>query len=206
MEMSRTGQPPFHRPLAREGGFTMIELLIVMLILAVVLAALTTTFVAASNAQLDLTSRFQAQQQGRIALDSLRQDVHCAISATVVGDTSLSPVFVAPGTAPVPSLTLNLGAAGVCQSGSGNVTWCTRPGTVTARWTLYRIAGAVCTTTGGALVADFLTTPYLFTPTAQSATSLAVVHVSLPVQVQPNQPTTIYRLDDDLVLRNSSRS
>ena len=39
---------------------------------------MTTLFVSASNAQVDQTNRFEAQQEARLALDSLRREIHCA--------------------------------------------------------------------------------------------------------------------------------
>ena len=45
---------------------------------AIVVGALTQLFVSASNAQVDMTRRFEAQQEMRLALDKLRREIHCA--------------------------------------------------------------------------------------------------------------------------------
>ena len=66
---------------ARRAGFSLIELLVVMVILGVVLAGLTTAFVSGSKAETDLNRRFQAQQQARLALNRIRWDIHCASAA-----------------------------------------------------------------------------------------------------------------------------
>ncbi|HEY2935179.1 MAG TPA: prepilin-type N-terminal cleavage/methylation domain-containing protein, partial [Gaiellaceae bacterium] len=63
--------------LRAEGGFTLVELLTVTVILTIVLTGLTTLFVQGSNAELDMNNRFQAQLNARLALDRLRRDLHC---------------------------------------------------------------------------------------------------------------------------------
>ena len=51
-------------------------------ILAIVIGALTQLFVSGTNAQVDLTRRFEAQQDARLALDALRREIHCASGVT----------------------------------------------------------------------------------------------------------------------------
>ena len=67
--------------LAESGGYSLSEMLVVLAILGIVLAALVQLFVSASNAQLDMNNRFQAQQNARLALDKLRREIHCASAA-----------------------------------------------------------------------------------------------------------------------------
>jgi hypothetical protein len=45
-----------------------------------------------------------------------------------------------------------------------------------------------------------------FNYTAQSTTSLAKLHVDIPVNIKPSKSVELYDLVDDLVLRNSTRS
>ena len=52
--------------MTNEGGYTLVEMLVVMAILGVVISGLTTIFVSGSHAELDLNRRFQAQQQARL--------------------------------------------------------------------------------------------------------------------------------------------
>ena len=68
--------------LSDESGFTLTEMLVVLVILGVVLAALTQLFVSASRTEVDQTRRFQAQQEARLALDALRREIHCANAVT----------------------------------------------------------------------------------------------------------------------------
>ena len=76
------------RRLGRERGYSLVEMLIVMSILGVVMGSLTTVFVQASNAEFDMNARFQAQLTGRLALDKMRREVHCASVATPTGSSS----------------------------------------------------------------------------------------------------------------------
>jgi prepilin-type N-terminal cleavage/methylation domain-containing protein len=180
-----------------ERGYSLIEMLIVLSIMSVVMGALTTVFVHASNAELDMNNRFQAQQEARLALDKMRREVHCGSVATPAGQSS--------------SVTLTLPT--YCKTGSGSITWCTR-NVSTNRYALYRVAGSTCT--GGVKWADYLVptssapvcsgTLCIFTYTAQSTTSLAKLHVDFPVNIKPAKSTELYELADDIVLRNSTRS
>ena len=172
--------------IARENGYTVVELLIVMVILASVMGSLTTLFVHASNAQLDLNNRFQAQQTARLALDKLRRETHCASQASVATSSSVT-------------LTL----ASYCPTGNGSVTWCTVGSG--SRFGLYRKAGATCDA-AGVKWADYLTTGAVFAYTAQSPTSLAKLRIDFPINLKPSKSVESYELVDEIVLRNSVRS
>lgn len=188
------------RRLRRQAGFTMVEMLTVLLILGVVMGGLTTVFTSATNAEADMNNRFRAQQTARLALDKLRREVHCASSATPAGTTTSAVVLTLPT---------------YCKTYSGNtsVTWCTRS-VATNRYALYRVDGTVCT--GGIKWADYLVPTStatvcsgalcVFNFTAQSTSSLAKLHVDFPVNPKPARSAATYELIDDLVLRNSSRA
>jgi prepilin-type N-terminal cleavage/methylation domain-containing protein len=68
--------------LVESGGYSLSEMIVVMAILGIVLAALVQLFVSASHAQVDMNNRFQAQQNARLALDGLRREIHCASAVT----------------------------------------------------------------------------------------------------------------------------
>jgi prepilin-type N-terminal cleavage/methylation domain-containing protein len=194
------------RALGRERGYTLVEMLITLVIMGVVMGALTTVFVQASNAEQDMNNRFQAQQQARLALDTMRREVHCANVATPNGSSSSVTITL-------PSWTNPDGTTGHCKTGSGSVTWCTRS-VATNRYALYRVAGATCS--GGVKWADYLVPSStatacsgalcIFNYTPQSTTSLAKLHVDFPVNIKPLKSVELYELVDDIVLRNSSRS
>jgi prepilin-type N-terminal cleavage/methylation domain-containing protein len=170
-----------------QAGYTLIELLLVMVILAIVLVGLSSAFVSGTKSELDLNHRFQAQMNANLSLGKLRQDVHCASSITPTGGAS----------------TISLTQPSYCLGGGGSVSWCTVGGGT--QYSLYRQAGSTCGSSGK-LYAQYLTTGTVFTYTAQSTTSLATLHVDFPVNVNPSQAVTGYELADDIVLKNSTRS
>jgi prepilin-type N-terminal cleavage/methylation domain-containing protein len=191
------------RVIGEESGYTLVELLTVTVILGIVMQGLTTMFVTASNAEVDMNNRFRAQQTARVGLDKIRREVHCAQDAgSTAANTQLSLV--------------NLTVPSYCKtySGSTTVTWCTK--SISAnRYALYRINSASATCTGGVKWADYLM-PTSTAPVCgvalcvfnyqTAAGSLARLHVDFPVNVRPAKTVETYELIDDLVLRNSSRS
>ena len=169
-----------------ERGYTLIEMLVVLIIFGTVMTALMALFVQGTNAEVDMNKRFQAQQEARLALDRLRRDVHCA-SAINQGTATSSFVTIT-----VP-----------CVAGQ-TVTWCTLGSG--QKFGLYRVLGTSCTSTTGPRFADHLTTGAVFSQQVQSTTSLWKLHVDLPVNVAPKKSTEAYELVDDIVLRNSTRT
>jgi prepilin-type N-terminal cleavage/methylation domain-containing protein len=175
------------RRLVRERGYTLTEMLVVLIILGVVTGALMEVFVSASNAEISMQRRFQAQVTARVALDKIRRDIHCASAAAPSGSTT--------------AFTLTLPT--YCRAGSGPITWCTRS-VSTNRYALYRIAGSSCT--GGAKWADYLTLDTAFNYTAAvTNTSLGKVAVDIRVNVNPKRSVEAYELKDEIVMRNTSR-
>ena len=196
------------RRLGGERGYSLIEMLTVMVIMGVVMSSLTVVFVTASNSEADMNNRYQAQLTARLALDKMRREVHCAKVATPSGSATSSVTLTL-------SWTQSDGTTFSCKTGSGSVTWCTRS-VATNRYALYRVVGATCT--GGVKWGDFLepsagattcgspTALCIFTYTAQSTGSLATLRVDIPVNVRPAKTVERYELADDIVLRNSTRS
>jgi prepilin-type N-terminal cleavage/methylation domain-containing protein len=170
-----------------ERGYTLIEMLTVLVIFGTVMSALMVLLVHGTNAEVDMNNRFQAQQDARLALDKIRREAHCA---TAVSVSSAS------------SVTLSLPS--YCPTGNGSVTWCT-VSLGTSRYGLYRKAGAACDSTG-VRWADHLTTANVFSYAAQGPTSLAKLSVDFPINVKPSRTVDTYELKDDIVLRNSTRS
>ena len=169
-----------------ETGFTLVELITVIGMFLITVAALTSALIAANKAEEDMNRRFSSQINARIALDQLRREIHCASAVTPAGTSA--------------SITITLGNR--CPSaGSGTtVSWCTW-----TRYALYRLVGGTCDTTGKKTV-DYLTTGTVFSFAAQSTTSLAVLSVTLPVNTRPASGLPAYNLTDDIVLRNSTRT
>lgn len=167
----------------REEGYTMIELLQATVILGVVLAALTTLFVRAMNAEVEMNRRFQAQQEARVAVDRMRREVHCAKAITPAG-ASASVTVTLPAQCPT--------AGGV----ETNVVWDTE--LVSAG--RYRLRRA------GVAMADYVTSATVFEYTAQSTSSLGKLRVTLPINTKPAEANKEWKLVTDIVLRNTTRS
>jgi prepilin-type N-terminal cleavage/methylation domain-containing protein len=178
------------RLLREEGGYTLMELLVSISILASVMASVSVLLVSATKSEVDMNKRFQAQTQARLGLDRLRREVHCAISVSPAGASS-SVTLTIPSTCPT-------------SGGSTAITWCTVANGAN-RWDLWRYPGSSCSGTGKKW-ADYLTQSSIFNYTAQSTVKLATLSVTLPVNVRPSQTSFLYKLDDDIVLRNSTRT
>jgi prepilin-type N-terminal cleavage/methylation domain-containing protein len=182
--------------LAASDGYTLSEMLVVLTILLVVVGALTQLFVSGSKAEADMNNRFRAQQNARLALDGLRREIHCA---SAVGGTTAS-------------ITITLGA--YCPSNNtgttASFTWCTKdragnlPPGAGAPYSLWRYDGTSCSGTGRRW-ADYLTTATVFASPAPAAGNLATLSVDLPVDLTPSDGKQLYRLQDDIVLRNTTR-
>ena len=82
---------------ARQDGFTIAELLVVLAILGTVLAGLTALFTAGMKTQTDQTNRAQAQQDARLGLDKLRREIRCASSLTSASGYPASAVSISLG-------------------------------------------------------------------------------------------------------------
>jgi prepilin-type N-terminal cleavage/methylation domain-containing protein len=177
-----------------EGGYTLTEMLMVMVIMSIVMAALTDFFIAGTKAEADQDRRFQAQLSARLALDKLRRDIHCAYDVT--------PNTPNPWTSAQTSVTLkNTGCSG------GDVTWCTAAvAGYSNRWTLYRQMGTSCSAGTGIKVAEYLTASAPFTSFAHATgcQCKASLGVSIAISVK-GTAVGAYRLDDTIYLRNSTR-
>jgi prepilin-type N-terminal cleavage/methylation domain-containing protein len=185
--------------LSDESGFTLVEMLVVLAILGIVLTALTGLFLSGTRTAADQNARFQAQQEGRLALDSLRREIHCAGGVT-------STQVAAP---PWPSSSVKVSLGSYCSTGGGSavdVTWCTSGSA--GRYVLRRVqpalaAGAPCA--GGIQKADYLTLDKIFNYVPASG-QRAKLSVDLPVDVSATTPGGLYELQDDIVLRNTPRT
>jgi prepilin-type N-terminal cleavage/methylation domain-containing protein len=173
-----------------ERGYSIVELMVSMAILGTVMTSLSALLVSATNSEVDMNRRFQAQTQARLGLDRLRREVHCAMSVAPTG-ASASVTLTIPATCPT-------------AGGLTALTWCT-VANGTSRWDLWRYEGSSCSGTGRKF-ADHLTASSIFVYTPQSTSKLATLNVRLPVNVTPADTSLLYTLDDDIVLRNSTRT
>ena len=172
------------RRFAGQAGYSMLELLMVMVILGTVIGALTTLFVQASNAEFDMNRRFQAQQAARVAIDRMRREIHCASAITPTGAASSISVTL-PSQCP---------SAGGVQT---TVTYDTNQIVAGQRYTLRR---------NNVILADYSTLQNAFNYTAPVAgVSLGKLTVTLPINTKPSDPGKQWKVVADMVLRNTTR-
>jgi prepilin-type N-terminal cleavage/methylation domain-containing protein len=165
-----------------QDGYSLVELIAVMAILVTVVTSITSLFVAGARSQLELNRRFEAQQSVRIATDRMRREVHCASSVTFTSAASVTVALAA--TCPT--------AGGTAQNIVYDTTLVS-----TGRYRLRR---------AGAVIADYITSGNVFSYTAPSTSTLGKLHLNLPVNIRQNEGWKTWRLETDIVLRNTTRS
>ena len=173
--------------LRSESGYSLIELMTVMAILGIVLAGLTAMFQAGVRAEVRTNKQFQAQLNARLAMDRMRRELHCAnaISASNYGTPVASVAVTLPDTCPGPATSVSYTTLAVSAG----------------RWQLTRAADS-----GTPLVvADYLTSSTPFTYYIPAAGTLGRLRVDLPVNLDLADAGTDWRLEDDIVLRNTVR-
>jgi prepilin-type N-terminal cleavage/methylation domain-containing protein len=172
-----------------QAGYSMLELLMVMVILGTIIGAVTTLFVQAENAEFDMNRRYAAQQSARVAIDKMRREIHCASGITPTG-TSSSISVTMPSQCP----SVGGGAPGGPPT---TVTYDMNQVVAGQRYTLRR---------NSVVVADFSTLQNAFNYTAPvTGTSRGKLTVTLPINAKPGEPNKQWRLVADMVLRNTSR-
>jgi prepilin-type N-terminal cleavage/methylation domain-containing protein len=192
------------RVLRDESGFSLIELLTALSILLIVMVSLTTLMVSATKSEVDLTQRVQAQQNARLALERMRHEIHRAckvehmnLAAGTVDTSSGAKTNVRltpPVSSACPLITNPSTAVTWCMSGSGS------------RWVVRRVVGTPSVCIGGRAEADYITSSTPFTLPTPPSGSLVKLNVNFPVDIDPADGKRAYRLEDSLVLRNSTRA
>lgn len=134
-----------------EDGFTLVEMLVVLSILGVVLAALTVLFTGALSSQNDQTNRAQVQQDARLGLDRMRREIRCASDLTTGGGF------------PASAVTITLASYCPTAAGATTVTWCTKdkngnspPVAGAQPYSLWRYTGSTCSGTGTQWASDLV--------------------------------------------------
>ncbi len=183
---------------------TLPELLTTMAILGVVLTAIVGVSVSGLHATTDLNQRFQAQQDGRLALAKLRNDVETSCSAAVVKLNVPPLTTVSAGTAG-DTVTLD----DTCVNGGQQVTWCATSSSGNAPFTLYRQVGPTCAVSTGVMEAQDLTTKADFTSVITTGYHPQLtVNLPLDANLRPGRPANadLYTLNDTMMLRNAAVS
>jgi prepilin-type N-terminal cleavage/methylation domain-containing protein len=194
-----------------ESGFTLIELLMTCAMLGVVLGAITTVFIGASHAELNLNTRFQAQEAARVALTLIRRDARNACAANVVSGTSVSFATAKVDQSQVPPIDPTTACGKTAGTNLSLVTWCVLASpTSLSRYALYRNTSSTCNSSSK-LVADNLVnnvggfTAFFTSPTTIRYGEVQSVDVDLPVKA-PATGTGVgqaYRLTQRVALRNT---
>lgn len=194
-----------------ERGYSLVEMVVVMAIMGVVMAGLTTIFVGGSRAETDLNRRFVAQQQSRLAQAKIETDLQCAQAAQV------QTISTYPG------LAIYEPNCADPNTGSTTIDYCIIPSTVmTGRYALWRSPATSnrcsATDTNMTKVADYLTSNATTTSYSSTtgtavfgeqanlaANSLEFIMVDFPVSDNPTATKDVYELKDAIAVRNSTR-
>jgi prepilin-type N-terminal cleavage/methylation domain-containing protein len=170
------------RRFRQQGGYTVMEMLIVTMILGIILTSLTTLFLRATKAETDMNKRFRAQEDARVSVDRMRREIHCASAITPTG-TSNSITVTLPAQCPT--------AGGVLA----NITY-----DVVGSGQRYQLRR------NSVNLADYVTEQNAFNYSAAVAgTSLGKLRVTLPINITPTGTNKEWRLVSDIVLRNTTR-
>jgi len=180
-----------------EGGFTLTEMLVTMAIMGVVIAAVATLFTSGSRAEADLNLRFASQTEARLALDTMRREVHNACSATPSGTSASVTDPNGVAWTRYPMVQLNTFDSGYnCTVASAS--WCT------VGSSLYRQSGATACGASSSPRAKYLTSGTIF-KYATGSNLLPTVGIDMTVNLKPSAANFEYRIWDDIVLRNGGR-
>ena len=174
------------RRIASEKGYSLPEMITVMVILGIVLGALTAMFQAGVRAEVRANKELDAQQNARAALDRMRHELHCASAIVAPNGTAVATVTVTIPTS--------------CPGSDTTVTYATL-NVAANRWKLLRTGSSGTPST----VADYLTSDTIFTYYVPASGTLGRLNVDIPVNVNPPDTGTLWRLQDDIVLRNTTR-
>jgi len=177
------------RRLRGEAGYSLVEMVTVMVIMSIVFAGITQVFIAGSKAQTEQDRRFQAQLATRLALDKIRKDIHCASDVTPFTTSSVT-------------LKLPSGCG-------GDVSWCTAAVTgYTNRYRLYRQTGTSCSAANGVQISDYLVGAAAFPAYNHTVGCSCLASLQVDFKVS-NKGSTVgvdtYELTDTVFLRNSTR-
>jgi prepilin-type N-terminal cleavage/methylation domain-containing protein len=197
--------------LAAQDGYTLIELITTLAILGIVLSGIIAMFVAGIRSEADMNERFQAQEQARTALATLRREVRSACGYYNAG--------AAPGLAgpPMTSTQVTLAYCGHNATDFNTVqsraTWCVAA--TGGQYALFWRNGTSCSAATGAKRADRLVStvtscppsappcpPNVFGITFNAGDARPRLSVALDVDVKPATRGAKYHLDDAIAFRN----
>jgi prepilin-type N-terminal cleavage/methylation domain-containing protein len=193
------------RAVRSEDGFTLVELLVVIVLMGLILGPLVDSLVTALNAQAQQVNVVNAQEQARLALERMRKDIHCAHSVNppvangsggvtlILNETNTTGIAECPG---------------LIQQNSSSVQWCTIPvAGATNRYQLYREndPNKNCDGVDSTFQVDYITESALWSIPSCTTGDFPTVAVTLPVDVNVGSlDSSSYDLQDQIALRNAS--
>jgi type II secretory pathway pseudopilin PulG len=186
--------------LTREEGQSLVEMITTMAMLGFVMAAVAALFVSGLHAQTDMDLRFQAQQNARLALTSMRSDIRNSCMAPQVYSTAASTTVLASGV-----FGGKVVLASACSGGAAtsNITWCADSASGAAPFGLYRQTGTSCAYNTGVKRADQLTTNAVFALATTSGVRPELT-ISFPVDANLSSTEGKYTLGDTVMARNAA--
>lgn len=167
--------------LRSESGFSLLELMMVMLLTGFVTLAVVSLMVSGLRTSSASSARVQGQGDARTAIDRLEYEARCASGATVSGSGS-TVLFTLPSQ---------------CTHASGSYTWCVSGTSLT------RTLGSTCSASGQVFATGVSTaTPFtLLTSTGL----LPRLQIALTVN-DTHASNTAVSINDVITLRNAVRS
>jgi prepilin-type N-terminal cleavage/methylation domain-containing protein len=197
------------RRVSAEAGYTLLEMLIVMALLAIVMAALATGFVSATRAEADQISRANNQESAREVLERMRRDIHCANAAQA--QPTLDSLGNPTGTGYTLQLSVGQNQCPGVTNLSNGVQWCTvSVGGSTTRYQVFRTISGTCNAATALFEVDYITSTAavtggnIWSVTPCSSGRLQAVTVNMPVNENPvTKPGETYDLMDSIAMRNA---
>ena len=197
------------RRLTAQGGYTLIELVVVMALLAIIMGSLADAFAGATRSQTDQVARADDQESAREALERMRTDIHCASGAAA--QPTLDSLGNPTGTGYTLQLSVTQNQCSGVTTGSNGVQWCSvSVGGSTTRYAIYRTTSGNCGATDAVFQVDYITSYGSITGgnfwslPACSTGRLQAVTVNMPVNRRPvTRPDATYDLTDTIAMRNA---
>jgi type II secretory pathway pseudopilin PulG len=192
-----------------DAGSTLVELIVVMALLGIILAALIGGFTTAIRAETEQTARANDRESAREAFERMRKDIHCASGAEA--QPTLDSLGNPTGTGYTLQLSVTQSQCLGVTTASNGVQWCSvLVGGSSTRYQVFRTTSGNCNATDALFQVDYITNfgsitgGNLWSLPPCSTGRLQAVSVNMPVNQNPvTQPQETYDLADTIAMRNA---